>query len=423
MMFSTIMNYHIYVYQTILLFAVFSLLGWIIETVYRSILNGRFINAGYLRGPFTPIYGFGGIIIMLVGILVRQSHVAVQLAYFALLTTMLELMIGAVIVKIFGYRLWDYRDNRFNFRGYICLKYSILWALLSWIFFYLVFPLSYIAVSGIGPFAVKIIAIAFCVYFIADSFFSTLAMADFFHKVESLYGQFSTTGIRELREKLESFQRHLRAFPGLNRVIERVIDREFISRFGRLIDSLARKRYAKRRRMEHEYRVIVKEIIEHDEYLRLKDFYHHNSSIYEHLQSVSYMSYRIAKALRLDYVSTVRGALLHDFFLYDWRAHDEPDLASNKYHGYAHPKIALSNARKHFRLNRIEEDIIVKHMWPITIIPPRYKESYVVTFVDKYLSSKEYTRRFRSTVKDVGGKVKARIKKRKKDVKKRASHR
>ena len=89
------------------------------------------------------------------------------------------------------------------------------------------------------------------------------------------------------------------------------------------------------------------------------------------------------------------GALLHDFFLYDWRNHDAPDLPREKYHGIEHPRIALKNAEKYFPLNEIERDIIVKHMWPLTLMPPRYKESFIVTFADKYLSSKEFFDEFK----------------------------
>ena len=72
-----------------------------------------------------------------------------------------------------------------------------------------------------------------------------------------------------------------------------------------------------------------------------------------------------------------------------------PDLPRKKFHGLEHPKIALDNARKYFAVNEIEEDIIVKHMWPLTMVPPKYKESFIVSFADKYLSSREFISEFR----------------------------
>jgi uncharacterized protein len=101
--------------------------------------------------------------------------------------------------------------------------------------------------------------------------------------------------------------------------------------------------------------------------------------------------------LKLDYQSAARGALLHDFFLYDWRNHDVPDLPAGKFHGIEHPKIALANAKKHFVLNDIEKDIVRKHMWPLTLVPPKYKESFIVSFADKYLASKEFVTKFQQS--------------------------
>ena len=83
--------------------------------------------------------------------------------------------------------------------------------------------------------------------------------------------------------------------------------------------------------------------------------------------------------------STARAGLLHDLFYYDWRdtKFDEGT------HAFVHPRIACENAEKLTPLTDLERDIIVKHMWLATIAPPRYKESYVVTFVDKYCACAE----------------------------------
>lgn len=144
-----------------------------------------------------------------------------------------------------------------------------------------------------------------------------------------------------------------------------------------------------------EYKNIVEDILLNDEFLKLQNYFHHNSSIYEHAMIVSYISYSICKYLRLDYRSAARGGLLHDFFLYDWRKHRKPGHGRKRYHGLAHPEIALKNSMEHFELNDIEKDIIIKHMWPLTLRPPRYQESFVVTLADKYVASREYIIKFR----------------------------
>ena len=83
----------------------------------------------------------------------------------------------------------------------------------------------------------------------------------------------------------------------------------------------------------------------------------------------------------------IRGALLHDFFLYDW--HDKEHISIFKLHGFYHPGIALKNAEREFELSSIERDVIKKHMWPLTIVPPSCREAWIVTMADKYCSLME----------------------------------
>lgn len=140
--------------------------------------------------------------------------------------------------------------------------------------------------------------------------------------------------------------------------------------------------------LEEEYLEIVGDILEKEEFLELKDYYHHNSSIYTHSLRVSYYSYKVAKTLDLDHVAVARGGLLHDFFTYDWREYKKDK--TNKNHGLEHPKTALKNAREHFEVSVKEEDIILKHMWPKVLGMPKYKESILVSLVDKYCATEEF---------------------------------
>jgi uncharacterized protein len=105
---------------------------------------------------------------------------------------------------------------------------------------------------------------------------------------------------------------------------------------------------------------------------------HGKVSCLKHSSDVSKRSYKVCRALKLDYRSAARGGLLHDYFLYDW--HDSP----YRLHAFRHPKISLNNAHRDFKLNEVENDIIKNHMWPLTLIPPRHAESFVVCMVDKY---------------------------------------
>lgn len=137
----------------------------------------------------------------------------------------------------------------------------------------------------------------------------------------------------------------------------------------------------KRERYMEEFNHILKDLLEHQDVQRLQEFKQHmNTSRLEHSMNVAYFSYRTCKRFGLDYHSATRAGLLHDLFLYDWRQEKQPEGS----HAYAHPIIALRNARNVAPLNAIEEDAIVNHMWPVTPSMPSYAESMVVSCADKY---------------------------------------
>lgn len=113
-----------------------------------------------------------------------------------------------------------------------------------------------------------------------------------------------------------------------------------------------------------------------------KTFVHHgDTSVYEHSVGVAYVSLMLAKKwkLRLDERSLVRGALLHDYFLYDWHI----PTSHEGLHGFKHAAVAHRNATRDFQLNRIEKNIIIRHMFPLNLTPPRYRESLLVCLADK----------------------------------------
>lgn len=129
---------------------------------------------------------------------------------------------------------------------------------------------------------------------------------------------------------------------------------------------------------------IINDIIANDTVKQMKNYRQHcNTSCYKHCMQVAYFTYIACKKLNLDYISATRAAMLHDLFLYDWRKKYR-DITLPGLHAFVHPKIALENANKIFNLNDIEKDVILKHMWPVTFALPKYKESYIVTIMDKY---------------------------------------
>lgn len=130
---------------------------------------------------------------------------------------------------------------------------------------------------------------------------------------------------------------------------------------------------------------------ETEEFKSLEQYIQHGDiNRIQHIQSVAYLSYKISKKLKKRHIETTIGALLHDLFYYDWH---EKDI-SHKWHGYVHPGFALENAKElskkiNRELSDIEKNIIERHMWPLTLVPPKHIESYIVCMVDKYVSIAE----------------------------------
>lgn len=138
-----------------------------------------------------------------------------------------------------------------------------------------------------------------------------------------------------------------------------------------------------------EYYDIIKPVIEHEEFKKRKDFMHHeDESVYIHCLRVSILSYKIAKKIGYDYKSAALGGLLHDFYTKPWQSDKESKPLFEK-HGFVHAKEALENSKKYFEelLNPKVENIIIRHMFPLNITPPKYIESWIVTFADKIISS------------------------------------
>ncbi|MDL2293424.1 HD family phosphohydrolase [Ruminococcaceae bacterium OttesenSCG-928-D13] len=141
-----------------------------------------------------------------------------------------------------------------------------------------------------------------------------------------------------------------------------------------------------------EYVAAVEDILYNETFQSMKEFPQHGStSCLAHSIAVSYLTWHTCKKLGLRAVEAARGALLHDLFLYDWHTH-KPEKG-DAMHGFTHPKTALENAKKEFDLTELEQDIILKHMWPLTPVPPSHKESYVVCYHDKICSLRETMRR------------------------------
>lgn len=139
---------------------------------------------------------------------------------------------------------------------------------------------------------------------------------------------------------------------------------------------------------DHEFQKIIQELIENEDVQQMKNYIQHfNTDCYEHCYNVAYLSYLISKKMNWNYKSSARAGMLHDLFLYNWRTRldDRKGL-----HAFTHAKQACQNASKLFELTKKEQNMIKRHMFPVTIIPPTSKEGILLTIIDKYCTIYEF---------------------------------
>ena len=122
--------YHYNLQEWLLFFFIYCFLGWCWESCYVSAKKRQWVNRGFMKGPFLPIYGFGALSVLIATLPVRPFPVLVYV--FGMIgATALELVTGICMEKLFHVRYWDYSNQKFNFKGHICLTSSIAWGAFS----------------------------------------------------------------------------------------------------------------------------------------------------------------------------------------------------------------------------------------------------------------------------------------------------
>ncbi len=153
------------------------------------------------------------------------------------------------------------------------------------------------------------------------------------------------------------------------------------------------KRRKLREKIDEEIRKSGSDILRSKNHLCTRRHIQHGTmTVREHNIRVAQYSLLLKNMLKIrcNTRDLVRGALLHDYFLYDW--HDKEHVGIQNLHGFFHPGISLKNAEKEYCLTKRQRDIISKHMWPLTVAPPVCREAWLVTAADKYCSFMETIR-------------------------------
>ena len=136
----------------VFLFFMGAMFGWGLEVIYRHVADPekRWFNPGFCVGPWLPIYGVG--LMTVFGITFLESAIpienivlnkAVLFVIMSICMTIVELIAGIILLKYFNMRLWDYRNEVLNYKGFICIKFSIFWMILSAFYYFLIHPKVY----------------------------------------------------------------------------------------------------------------------------------------------------------------------------------------------------------------------------------------------------------------------------------------
>ncbi len=148
-----------------------------------------------------------------------------------------------------------------------------------------------------------------------------------------------------------------------------------------------RKKLERYREIQREIQSDASDILGSRNFYRMKEHIQHgNVTVNAHVMAVARYSVALSDRLHIscNRRELIRGALLHDYFLYDWHIPDKEK--PHRLHGFYHPGVALRNASEEYTLTEREKNIIKRHMWPLTMVPPKYREAWIVTIADKWCS-------------------------------------
>lgn len=189
-------------------FIVYSFLGWILESTFRSIIERKLINTGFLIGPLCPIYGFGACIMFLFLEGLSNNIILLFLVSFVLLT-LWEYVVGVMLEKMFHTKYWDYSNHKVNFQGRICLINSIYWGILGVVFIKIIHPLVQSGIRKVDSHLLHYIIIIATIVFLTDMIVTIIRVKNIkvnLEKIEKLN--------QEIKEKLKEAKLREENFSG-----------------------------------------------------------------------------------------------------------------------------------------------------------------------------------------------------------------
>ncbi len=194
-------------------FLIYSFIGWVLESVYKTIFAKKFVNSGFLHGPFCPIYGIGALIMYLF-LSLCDNLITVFLSGFVVLSVW-EYLVAWGLEKIFHQKYWDYSNKKFNINGRVCLLNSIFWGVLGVIFTYIVHPFVEWQIVNINPIILIIATIAIIIGLSIDTVISVIKLNSISKKLEDL---------KEIRKEIKDKLQELKVTKNAKESIQLMIN-------------------------------------------------------------------------------------------------------------------------------------------------------------------------------------------------------
>lgn len=188
------------VLRLLIYFFIYSVFGWVLESVYKTIYEKKWVNSGFLHGPLCPIYGTGAIIMILFLSSFKNNIFLLFLVGFVILSIW-EYFVGWLLETLFNTKYWDYTNNKFNIKGRVCLFNSIIWGTLGVIFIGFVHPLLQNKILLIQPSILFWIDLILLVLLIVDTIISVVKVTSINRALE----MFKDIG-ENLKERLEELK-------------------------------------------------------------------------------------------------------------------------------------------------------------------------------------------------------------------------
>lgn len=201
-----------------MLFMIYSCMGWIMEVIGKLIEKHKFINRGFLIGPYCPIYGWGCLTIII--LLSKYLNEPVILFFMAILIcSVLEYCTSYIMEKLFHARWWDYSNRKFNINGRICLETMIPFGLLGCLILYIVNPIMIDFLTKIPTNTFLVITLIIFILYVIDNLISLNVMVKFKTTMKTI----ERDGTEEITKKVKDillsrnwlYQRLIKAFPNV----------------------------------------------------------------------------------------------------------------------------------------------------------------------------------------------------------------